>query len=143
MWRGRGVVTDDKKLYTIAEGYADHGHDHTGSDRGLEGHPILGTNFRISELNAAVGLAQLRKIDYILKKQRAHKKAIKDAMSRFSEITFRKIPDEKGDSATFLPFFCLRKNRPEGWPANLPAPGLTAVFTGTTITGTIFASGII
>ncbi len=102
---GGAVVTDDKKLYTIAEGYADHGHDHTGSDRGLEGHPILGTNFRISELNAAVGLAQLRKIDYILKKQRAHKKAIKDAMSRFSEITFRKIPDEKGDTATFLSFF--------------------------------------
>jgi 8-amino-3,8-dideoxy-alpha-D-manno-octulosonate transaminase len=76
---GGAVVTDDKELYTIAKGYADHGHDHIGSDRGLESHPILGTNFRISELNAAVGLAQLRKMDYILKKQRAHKKAIKDS----------------------------------------------------------------
>ncbi|MEA3415588.1 MAG: DegT/DnrJ/EryC1/StrS family aminotransferase [Thermodesulfobacteriota bacterium] len=102
---GGAVVTDDKKLYTIAEGYADHGHDHTGSDRGLESHPSLGTNFRISELNAAVGLAQLRKIDYILKKQRAHKKVIKDAMLRFPEISFRRIPDVQGDTATFLSFF--------------------------------------
>ena len=63
---GGAVITNDQKLYTTAEGYADHGHDHIGSDRGLENHPFLGTNLRISELNAAVGLAQLRKMDYRL-----------------------------------------------------------------------------
>ncbi|MBU4288832.1 MAG: DegT/DnrJ/EryC1/StrS family aminotransferase, partial [Proteobacteria bacterium] len=103
---GGAVITDDKELYTAADNFADHGHDHIGNDRGLEGHPILGTNFRISELNAAVGLAQLRKLDYILEKQRANKKAIKDALSqpdlKSAKISFRKIPDEKGDSATFL-----------------------------------------
>jgi 8-amino-3,8-dideoxy-alpha-D-manno-octulosonate transaminase len=125
---GGAIVTDDKRLYTIAEGYADHGHDHTGSDRGLEGHPILGTNFRISELNAAVGLAQLRKIDYILKKQRAHKKAIKDAMSRFSEITFRKIPDEKGDSATFLSFFLPDESKARKIASELGSAGVDACF---------------
>ncbi|MBW2569594.1 MAG: DegT/DnrJ/EryC1/StrS family aminotransferase, partial [Deltaproteobacteria bacterium] len=74
---GGAVVTDDEKLYKTAEAYADHGHDHIGDDRGLECHPALGTNYRISELNAAVGLAQLRKLDYILEKQRSSKKAIK------------------------------------------------------------------
>ena len=102
---GGAVITDDKNLYTLADAYADHGHDHIGSDRGLEGHPILGSNYRISELNAAVGLAQLRKLDFILEKQRSNKKAIKRALSQFSEIEFRKIPDEAGDSATFLSFF--------------------------------------
>ena len=71
---GGAVVTDDKELYTLADGFADHGHDHIGNDRGLEDHPILGTNFRISELNAAIGLAQLRKLDFILEKQWVHKK---------------------------------------------------------------------
>lgn len=102
---GGAVVTDDKKLYTLADAYADHGHDHIGNDRGLEDHIILGSNFRISELNAAVGLAQLKKLDFILEKQRAHKKAIKDALAHFPEIGFRKIPDPQGDSATFLSFF--------------------------------------
>ncbi len=102
---GGAVVTDDKKLYTLADAYADHGHDHIGNDRGLEAHIILGNNFRISELNAAVGLAQLKKLDFILEKQRAHKKAIKDALAQFPEIGFRKIPDLQGDSATFLSFF--------------------------------------
>lgn len=102
---GGAVVTDDKELYTFADAFADHGHDHIGNDRGLEDHPILGTNYRISELNAAVGLAQLRKLDYILEKQRAHKKAVKDALTAFPEIGFRALPDPEGDSATFLSFF--------------------------------------
>ncbi|MEA3428324.1 MAG: DegT/DnrJ/EryC1/StrS family aminotransferase [Thermodesulfobacteriota bacterium] len=125
---GGAVVTDDKKLYTIAESYADHGHDHTGSDRGLESHPILGTNFRISELNAAVGLAQLRKMDYILEKQRTYKKAIKDAMSQFPEISFRRIPDEKGDTATFLSFFLPEEDHARRLAGKLAHAGIDGCF---------------
>ncbi len=101
---GGAVVTNDEKLYLLAEGYADHGHDHLGDDRGAEKHPIMGTNFRISELNAAVGLAQLRKLDWILDRQRQHKAAIKEAMASFSQVEFRQIPDPEGDTATFLSF---------------------------------------
>jgi len=101
---GGCIVTDDRKLYEIADAYTDHGHDHVGSDRGAEGHAIVGANFRISELNAAVGLAQLRKLDRMLKIQRAHKKEIKAALGRIPGLKFRKIPDEEGDSATFLSF---------------------------------------
>lgn len=101
---GGALVTNDQGIYLKADKCADHGHDHTGQDRGLEGHDILGINFRISELNAAVGLAQLRKLDGILERQRAHKKALKEALGKFSNIEFRKIPDEEGDSATFLTF---------------------------------------
>ncbi|MGE0087545.1 MAG: DegT/DnrJ/EryC1/StrS family aminotransferase [Desulfococcaceae bacterium] len=102
---GGAVVTNDPELYQKADAYADHGHDHIGSDRGKEGHPMLGLNYRISELNAAVGLAQLRKLDFILETQRKNKKILKDAMHRCPDVTFREIPDEPGDSATFLSFF--------------------------------------
>lgn len=108
---GGAVITDDPALYQTAHAFADHGHDHIGSDRGLEGHPILGNNFRISELNAAVGLAQLRKLDMFLEKQRRHKKAIKNALEAFPEVRFRHIPDENGDSATFLSFFLPDESR--------------------------------
>lgn len=125
---GGAVVTNDKHLYTTADAYADHGHDHIGNDRGLEGHPILGVNFRICELNAAVGLAQLRKLDFILEKQRAHKKAIKKALAKLPEITFRKIPDEQGDSATFLSFFLPDESKARKTADNLGQAGVDACF---------------
>ncbi len=101
---GGAVITDDAERYRLAHGFADHGHDHIGNDRGAEDHPILGFNYRISELNAAVGLAQLRKLDKILTIQRAHKAALKDALRKFRQVTFRQLPDEQGDSATHLSF---------------------------------------
>ena len=102
---GGAVVTDDPLVSQRADQYADHGHDHVGSDRGADGHPILGTNYRISELNAAVGLAQLRKLDRILAAQRANKKVLRDALSAYRDVRFREVPDPAGDTATFLCFF--------------------------------------
>ncbi len=125
---GGAVVTDDKELYLLADAYADHGHDHIGDDRGLEGHPILGTNFRISELNAAVGVAQLAKLDFILEKQRDHKKTIKRALSQFPDITFRKIPDPEGDSATFLSFFMPDEPRARKTAQRLGQAGIDSCF---------------
>lgn len=125
---GGAVVTNDKDLYIAADAYADHGHDHIGDDRGLEGHPVLGANYRISELNAAVGVAQLKKLDFILETQRKHKKIIKDALAQFSEITFRKIPDEQGDSATFLSFFLPDESMARKTAAALGQAGVDACF---------------
>ena len=101
---GGAVITDNPALYNLAHAYADHGHDHIGDDRGAESHPVLGYNYRISELHAAVGVAQLRKLDAVLATQRKHKAAIKTAMQRFPQISFRSLPDPDGDSATFLSF---------------------------------------
>lgn len=125
---GGAIVTDSNDLYTTAAGYADHGHDHIGNDRGLEGHPILGTNYRISELNAAVGLAQLRKLDRILEKQRQNKKALKNAIEGLPGVSFRKLPDETGDSATFLSFFMPDENRARAATKALAAAGVDGCF---------------
>ena len=126
---GGGIITDDKDVYEKADQFADHGHDHLGGpDRGADGHPIIGTNFRISELNAAVGLAQLRKLDQILKIQRENKRAIKDAMADLPEVSFRYIPDARGDSATFLSFFLPTEERTRQVAQNLAANGAGAVF---------------
>jgi 8-amino-3,8-dideoxy-alpha-D-manno-octulosonate transaminase len=102
---GGAIITDDQKLYEIASQHADHGHSHVGNNRGAEPHPLIGTNYRISELHAAIGLAQFRKLPYILEHQRKNKLRIEQTLSGFPQITFRKIPDKNGDSATFLDFF--------------------------------------
>lgn len=103
---GGGVITSSDELYARADQFSDHGHDHLGgADRGADGHPIMGVNYRISELNAAVGVAQLRKLDAIIATQRSNKQRIKEAMKGLPGITFRQLPDPDGDSATFLTFF--------------------------------------
>lgn len=98
-------VTNDKEVYDHMQQFSDHGHDHIGDNRGMEQHPILGTNFRISELNAAVGLAQMRKVDRIRNAKRANKAYIKSQLSAIEELSFRPMPDPDGDSGTFLNFF--------------------------------------
>ncbi|OQX23979.1 MAG: L-glutamine--2-deoxy-scyllo-inosose aminotransferase KanB [Desulfobacteraceae bacterium IS3] len=125
---GGGVVTDDEKRYALADAYSDHGHDHKGSDRGRETHPILGYNYRISELNAAVGVAQLRKLDIIIEKQRKHKKIIKTALSKCPGGSFRKLPDELGDSATFLSFFMPDESSTRQVSKNLAEAGVDSCF---------------
>jgi len=125
---GGAVITDDPKLYDLAQAFADHGHDHIGTDRGLEKHAILGTNFRISELNAAVGLAQLRKLDQILAIQRRNKAMIKEALTRIPGITFRHLPDPQGDSATFLSFFLPDEERTRQAAKALAQAGVDSCF---------------
>ena len=72
--------------------------------RGNEGRNFFGFNYRMSELQGAVGLAQLRKLPMILSKQRANKGRIKEMLAEVEGVTFRTIPDPDGDTATFLAF---------------------------------------
>lgn len=102
---GGVMITNNKDYAVWADQYTDHGHDHQGNDRGAETHPVLGYNFRISELHAAVGLGQIRKMDDFIRIQRRNHGIIKTALSEIPEVTFRRIPDPEGDSCGFLNFF--------------------------------------
>ena len=71
---GGVIVTSDEQAYKNADSYSDLGHDHIGSNRGMENHPVLGFNYRISELHAAVGVAQTRKVPQIIIANNKNKK---------------------------------------------------------------------
>lgn len=102
---GGGVITNSKDFKLNADHYQDHGHDHVGSDRGAETHPFLGYNFRISELNAAVGVAQLDKLDGILKMQERNYTIMHEALSEIEGVTFRKVPEGGVQNYSFVNFF--------------------------------------
>lgn len=125
---GGAVLTNDAQVYEYAHQFSDHGHDHIGMDRGAEKHPIIGTNFRISEMNAAVGVAQWQKLDRILEIQRRNKKALKDALSQYGEVSFRVLPDEAGDNAGFLSVIMPSEERAKEVVAGLAAEGVPGVF---------------
>jgi 8-amino-3,8-dideoxy-alpha-D-manno-octulosonate transaminase len=102
---GGAVLTNSKTTYTHCDGYTDHGHDHLGNDRGAELHPFVGYNYRISELHAAVGLAQFRKLDTFLSIQKKNHHFLKTELANIPGLKFRTIPDPSGDSHTFLSWF--------------------------------------
>ncbi|MEY8847641.1 DegT/DnrJ/EryC1/StrS family aminotransferase [Psychroserpens sp. XS_ASV72] len=102
---GGAVVTNNPEYYKNADHYSDHGHDHVGNDRGAESHPFLGYNFRISELNAAVGLAQVKRLPEFISIQKKHYMILRDAIARVPGVTFRKVPKGGEESYAFLNFF--------------------------------------
>lgn len=96
------LVTNDEETYKLADNFCDHGHDHQGANRGMENHPVIGFNFRISELHAAVGVAQTRKVLFIREANLKNKKMIQTRLSKINGVEFAKLGDENGDSGTFL-----------------------------------------
>lgn len=102
---GGAVLTNNREVYEKCDQFSDHGHDHAGADRGADQHPYLGYNFRISELHAAVGLAQIRKLDQFLAIQKRNNETIRQALQDVPGISFRRIPDPAGDTGSFLSFF--------------------------------------
>ncbi len=102
---GGAVITNNETYYIHADQYQDHGHDHIGKDRGAETHPHLGYNFRISELNAAVGVAQLRKLDTFIDIQKRNHTIIREALSKVEGVTFRRVPETGVENYSFVNFF--------------------------------------
>jgi 8-amino-3,8-dideoxy-alpha-D-manno-octulosonate transaminase len=102
---GGMLIMDDPELYRLASEYHDHGHDHLGNDRGLEGRSFIGFNYRMMELQGALGLAQLGKLKDMIARQRTHKLRLKEILGGLKGLRFRDLPDPEGDTATFLAFF--------------------------------------
>lgn len=102
---GGVVMTNNEDIFIKSDGYQDHGHDHKGADRGADLHPFIGYNYRISELHAAVGLAQIKRLPEFLATQKKNHAQLKNLLSQLPEVSFRRIPDPAGDSCTFLSWF--------------------------------------
>lgn len=127
---GGMVISDDHDLFIRASEYHDHGHDHNPNvGRGLEKRRFIGVNSRMMELQGALGLAQLEKLDKImLPRQRKNKDRIKEALSRIDQITFRQVPDPEGDTATFLIFFLPTEKKAKAFNQAMAEAGAGAVY---------------
>jgi len=99
------TITDNEEIYHLMDQVSDHGHTHIGNNRGMEDHHVMGFNYRISELSAAIGLAQMRKLPGIIEANKKNKRYLKNRLMEIPDLTYRHLPDEAGDSATFLNFF--------------------------------------
>lgn len=125
---GGALITNNSKFQKHADHYSDHGHDHVGNDRGKEDHPFLGYNFRISELNAAVGLAQLRRLDDFLAIQKTNYTIIRNELEKVSNISFRTVPEGGIENYSFLSFFLENKEVAKRVQTRLAEAGVDGCF---------------
>ena len=98
------MVTSDEELYKKMEYYHDHGHIHSKTmDRGAEGKACLGFNFRMSEIQGALGLVQVGKMGKAVSMIRKSKAAILHGVKDLG-LKLRDLPDRDGEIATQIVF---------------------------------------
>lgn len=105
---GGFYTTNDERLYTRALNWHDCAAcwrpDRFGPEKENED-LFCGENYRMSELEGAVALAQIRRAKSIIAgHQRANQK-IKNAIEKFKGLSFRRVADDAGDTGICLIMF--------------------------------------
>jgi len=116
------LVTNDRDIYLRAREYSDHGHEQNPNvPRGQDTRSYWGFNYKATELHGAIGLVQLKKLDFILEKQKLNKSRIKEGMKDMKGIEFREIPNPCGDASDTLIFFVESEEKALAFAKNLSA----------------------
>ena len=103
---GGFLTTNNKIIYNRLKAMRDHGHENKkGIHRGLDKAIEIGFNYRMTEIQAAVGLAQLRKLNKILVLKKKNKsilvnKLLKKIKSK--NYSFRDSHDQKNEQNDHL-----------------------------------------
>ena len=110
---GGMIVTNNKELFERSRSFHDHGHEYsTEFSRGEEGAIGRGFNFRITELQAAIGIVQLKKLETIVNKHRENKKYLKKSLiDNNFPYKFRRHNDPNGEGSDALFFTLENKER--------------------------------
>jgi dTDP-4-amino-4,6-dideoxygalactose transaminase len=99
---GGMVITDDEEVYRRCFALHDQGHSPLRKGREIGVRPFLGLDFRMTELQGALLLAQFRRLGYIRQHLHANKRLFKSLISGLPGIEFRQLPDPDGEAATVL-----------------------------------------
>jgi 8-amino-3,8-dideoxy-alpha-D-manno-octulosonate transaminase len=93
---GGMITTSDTNLYKTCVHYHDHGHEVYREHEDLGERPLIGLNFRMEELEGAVGLAQLAKLKRIVQTMRRNSERIFEGIKNLGPFMPRKMPDSEG-----------------------------------------------
>ena len=143
MTTGEGgmVVTDDQRVDEMARAWHDHGHENNPElPRWEDSRHRSGFNYRMTELQGAVGLAQLGKLDRVIAAQRENKAKLTAALGDLAGLTWRAIPEGSEETADALIFFaeshatarrCRQRLLEEGLGTKILPEAITWHFAGT------------
>jgi len=108
---GGMIFTNNKKIFKYCREYHDHGHElNPKYPRGMDTKSITGFNYRMTELQAAIGKVQIKKLDYIIKE---NKKRYENIFNKIkdSSLEFRQIPNNTNQIFDTLIFKCSNKSK--------------------------------
>ena len=89
---GGMVLTNDDAVSKYACEYHDHGHENNPDrPRGRDTHSIYGFNYRMTEMQGAIGKVQLSKLSRMLEANKERYQALEDAMD--GKFRLRTIPE--------------------------------------------------
>jgi len=121
---GGMVVTNDDNKFVTARAYHDHGHEYSPTvGRGREDALCTGFNYRMSELQAAFALAQFKKLDMILERQKKNQILLLELIKDIG-FEFRTIPDPEGDIGDSIVFFLDTNEQAEYFVKRMAEEGL-------------------
>jgi len=108
MTTGEGgmILFKDEAIYKKAAAWHDHGHENNPAvPRWEDTRSSSGFNYRMTEMQGAIGLAQLKKLTYVVEQQRSNRDKIWDAIKHIPGIKLRTSPEGTFDTADALVFF--------------------------------------
>lgn len=118
---GGMVTTNSKKLWATMWSYKDHGKSwesvyekkHPPGFRWL--HDSFGTNFRMTEMQSAIGRIQLRRMQQWTRDRNRNAKMLSDVVSKYRFIRKINLPYYVTHAYYKYYFFIDRANVPKGW----------------------------
>jgi len=143
MTTGEGgmLIFRDEGIYQRAAAWHDHGHENNPAvPRWEDTRSSSGFNYRMMELQGAVGLAQLRKLPAVVAAQRANKAALWETVADLLGIEPRAVPEGSYETADALVFLvrnstlalrCREELLREGLATKILPEAYTWHFSGT------------
>lgn len=118
---GGMLVTDDREVWRKAWEYKDHGksyeavfeRQHPPGFRWL--HESLGTNWRMTEMQAAIGRCQLRKLQSWVRRRQAHAAALVKCFSSIPALRVPEPPDHIRHAYYKFTCFVRTEHLAPGW----------------------------
>lgn len=122
---GGMVICREQSVLDRAKAWHDHGHENNPAlPRWEDSRSGSGFNYRMSELQGAVGIAQLKKLDAVLEGQRLSRTAIWNQIKDLPGVTPREVPPGSEETADALVFFVRDRDTALRCRASLVATGL-------------------
>ena len=119
---GGMVLTNSSTVDKSVREYHDHGHENNPDfPRGMDTKSIYGFNYRMTEMQAAVGKVQLGKLDHIIQENQKRYQALEENIP--STVKTRKIPDGSEPIYDTFIFFTESKEEKEKYVGILNVEG--------------------
>lgn len=128
MTTGEGgmLIFRNESTYRRAAAWHDHGHENNPSvPRWEDTRASSGFNYRMMELQGAVGLAQLKKLPLVIAAQRKNKASLWESIADLPGLEPRMAPEGSEETADALVFFVPDKDSARRCREELLRVGLT------------------